>query len=170
MEVGRVRQPEGGALHSFLLKEHRAGRAPLHLISGFWVNDPAGIAIATFEGKAITHLFLTEVIEGSAAVTREVLGPIGPWTRDVLDGLCATCTSFPAPIVSHCFVLRLDQVKSFDEVFKECRLGRFQVDRHEQLLDPAGQSPDLFVSKFLWKHLTGPRLAVRVLIEYPTDE
>lgn len=123
LEVFRLDDHWAAELYKFLVANKDSGGVSLVGKRDVFLMPPNGLAIACTENKRLKQVLLCEFINNKA-YTRGIIGSFGDYTVDVLDGLCAICSSNEPMIVDHEIVIIPKYVEDFKLVWSKSRLGR----------------------------------------------
>lgn len=86
-----------------------------------------GAAIACVDDGEIKQVLLAE-FKGGKVYTRGIFGTFGAYSIDVLDLLCAMCSSFTPLVAQHEITLQPKHVTSFYSYWRRSRLGRMSKE------------------------------------------
>ena len=122
IEVLRLDISWSKKLYDFLAKyEHQGTFKYMTRREHFLEN---GLVIAcTDDGKILQTMFCE--FEQGVSHTRAIYGEYGEYTIDMLDLLCAYCSSSYPVIEDHCFVITNGTYEKFRSVYDRSRLGSY---------------------------------------------
>lgn len=121
LEVFRLDDYWAAELYKFLVANKDSGGVALISKRDVFLKPPNGSAIACIENKQLKQVLLCEFINNKA-YTRGIIGSFGDYTVDVLDGLCAICSSNEPMIVDHEMNIAPKHVENFKTVWVKSRL------------------------------------------------
>jgi hypothetical protein len=115
-------------LYKILVKNKDVGG--LHLIQkkDIFLNPPFGGAIACVENDDTIKQVLLCEFKDNVCFTRGLFGDFGPHTLDVLDILCATCSSRTPIAFEHRIVVQPNHIVKFKEIWDSSRLGKMTTN------------------------------------------
>jgi hypothetical protein len=116
-------------LYRILVKNKDVGGLQLIQKKDIFLNPPFGGAIACVENDDTIKQVLLCEFKDNVCFTRGIFGDFGPHTLDVLDILCATCSSSDPLVDEHKFVIQPTQIDSFKVLWPKTRLGMMASDQ-----------------------------------------
>lgn len=122
LKVAHLDSRHNADLYKILLKNKDVGGLQLIPKRDIFLNPPRGGAIAFIDNDVIKQVLLCE-FKDDVCYTRGLFGEFGPHTLDVIDILCATCSSSDPLIEQHQMVIQSTQVDSFKALWPSTRLG-----------------------------------------------
>lgn len=121
-EVVLLDERHGADLYHFLIKYKDTGGLQLLQKRGIFLSSQ-GSAIACLENKVLKQLLLCEFKDG-ICFTRSLNGDFGEHTIEVLDILCAVCSSRSPIISDHHMVIQPTHIEGFKQIWHKTRLGQ----------------------------------------------
>jgi hypothetical protein len=131
-EVMRLGNQHSALLHKFIISQHQTGVRILHEAQrkDLYLQNPDGLALACIvENKQIEQVFLVTFASGCA--TTRIYGTFTPATLDILDLLCAYCSSRTPMIETHELICQPEKSNELREIYAKCRLGRYTSEQKE---------------------------------------
>lgn len=117
-------------LYDFMAKYEHQGTFKYMTRRNHFIEN--GHVIACVEDGRILQTMLCE-FENGVSQTRAIYGEYGEYTIDMLDLLCAYCSSSYPVIEDHCFVITNGTYDKFRSVYDRSRLGSYTAMTVEAL-------------------------------------
>ena len=109
-------------LYKLLVKNKDAGGLQLIQKRDIYLNPPRGAAIACIEHDVIKQVLLCE-FKNNVCFTDGIFGEFGSHTVEVLDILCATCSSSDPIVADHSMIIQGLHIDDFKLAWSKSRLG-----------------------------------------------
>jgi hypothetical protein len=122
LEVLRIDESWSKKLYNFMTKYEHQGTFKYLTRRDHFIQH-GHVIVCTDDGEIIQALFCE--FEDGVAQTRAIYGEYGEYTIDMLDLLCAYCSSSYPVIEDHCFVITHGTYEKFRDVYDRSRLGGY---------------------------------------------
>lgn len=130
LEIIHLDERHADDLHKFFIKHKEFGGLQLIKDRNIFLTPTWGAAIACVEDrKTIKQVLVCEFKELSC-FTKGMIGEFGDYSLNLLDGLCARCSSNTPMITEHKMVIHPAYVDSFKAVWPKTRLSKMALEEN----------------------------------------
>lgn len=128
-DIVRLDERHGAELYKILVKNKDVGGLLLIKQRDVFLTAPNGAAIACLDNQELKQVLMCE-FKNSSCFTRGLMGEFGAHTLEVLDILCAICSSSDPLITEHRMVIQPSQIEAFKTLWPTTRLGKMAYDEN----------------------------------------